>query len=184
MRYKILPIMISALLIGFTLLSTNIAGETIIENKPAPAKICELIKDTTTLKLILVDLKYNLLGLAWEDRDKYGIGREKLIEAAEKITSKYKIELAKIGFLPLVTNMGGEFKGSEHTGIVFIYAPEILISEVVHLRDEHEKLPIVKLRAGKITLSLKSMSVSFTDKTVCVLKGKEYVFYKGKWFQK
>jgi hypothetical protein len=60
--------------------------------------------------------------------------------------------------------------------------PASLLLEIVHLSDQSKKLPRVKFMAGKITLSLKTMSVSFTDKMICEIKGMAYIYDNGKWF--
>ena len=148
----------------------------------APARVVEIINDSAMLKLLVFDLSQNLLGIGWTDRERGGIGRDKLINNAKKISAKYGFDVTKVN---LRTDVYGPVGGSTFD----FEMPQVYITvsdtwfEIVHFKNS-ERLPIVKFKSGKITLILNKLKVYFADGTECMVDGEEYMYRDGNWLQK
>ncbi len=57
-------------------------------------------------------------------------------------------------------------------------------TEILHLDSPAGKLPTVRFRNGRISLSHSPFGVRFKDGTESIVRGKEYIYSSGRWFQK
>jgi len=131
------------------------------------------IGDAARLKLIMLDLDMNLLGVGWEDRDRSGIGRRRYQDSLSAITARYHMNIDKVhGYLD-VTSVGGFPTG------IFADAQ----SDWVHLLrlEDSGSLPTVEFRSGRISLSFAGMSVGFSGGTECLIDGKVYIWRDRGW---
>lgn len=144
----------------------------------ASARISEVINDSAMLKLIVLDLAENLVGIGWSDREREGAGRDKLMKEAKKISSKYGFDATK-GLRLDVTEVGGSAAGDIQGYVVL---PNMWL-EVVGFKNS-ARLPVTKFKSGRIIMSFKDLKIFFGEKTECLVDGKEYVYQSGSWFQK
>jgi hypothetical protein len=154
--------------------------KTTVRANPASAKISELINDSALLKLSLIDLAKNVLGVGENIRQELGFD-QKLTKIIEKISAKYKMDLTTGGiYLVGIEKMGGIYQ----KGVALVHvSPPTWWSEIVRF-EKPGSLPIVKFKSGRIVLDINSMSVSFSDQTECMINGNEYIYLEGKWVQK
>lgn len=147
--------------------SIGMSGETISENKVAFLEISEMIYDAALFKLSLAAIGAGNMGAPIP---------KKVSETIEKIASKYQIDTKKLEFSSadgvrnsIKIGTGVELEASDWSQFLSL--------------NNLGKLPDVKFK-GTIKLRFYSMSVDFNDKTGCRLNDKEYIYLKGKWFEK
>ena len=143
------------------------------------SKASDLIRDTIILKLIMLDLNFNLVGIGWEDMERMGVPQDKLTDEVKRITKKYGIDLAKLGGSIDVNDMGGGV--SEGLG-VYVVIPDKWCN-IISLEDSGKLVP-VKFKSGSISINYTSMSVNVKDKTQCLINKNVYTYLNGNWTQK
>lgn len=179
---KIITLLLTSLCITF---SVAIA-DSVIDKKQADLAPSEVINDSATLKLLILDITNNVFGIGWSDRDALGVGRKKVIGSTEKITLKYGLDMMKLGYtIDAVTVSQGrreQQSNGEYSNLIIVEIPNAW-SEIVHL-ENYEKLPVTKFKKGSIVLLLDSMAVQFQDGMECMVDDKTYIFKNDKWLER
>lgn len=184
MNYKKVINGIISLLFFCFILSTPLNAEEKLDKiktvKTMSFETGQVVSDYATLKLIILDLSVNILGIGWDDRENNGIGRDRLLHVAKKIAKKYAIDLDKNTF----SRDMQETKSSIDKNGPLIYGvfPSEW-SEIIRI-EKSGKLPMVKFRNGEIILNLRTMSIKFKGDIECIIDGQEYRYRENNWFIK
>ena len=154
-----------------------------------PKYLHAAITNSALVKIILLDLQFNIVGINWKDRDSRGVGESVLINNLKLLFSKYSISKEKIlkgigvSIDSTILNgaMQGQWKGDEERAYAIISLPDSW-QEVLHLND-CGSLPETKFKSGRIILSIRKgyVSVNFDNGTRCQIKGVDYVYSDFRW---
>jgi len=147
--------------------------------QPASLSPATVIGDSARMKLAMVDVAYNIVGIGWEDREKMGCGKKKLLDSVIGIAAKYghkdvlEILTEDPMDLPHGLRTGGVAEGTDVS--MRIELPDDRWYQIVPTRPD-AKMPMVSFRNGTLTLILKDMQAKFTPGTRAEFKDKQYVF--------
>lgn len=179
-------ISIISLIISFGILLTQGAMAK-QENTPSAHDI-STISEMAKLKVALLDLHYNLLGLGWADRDRMNVGRQKLASICNPILDRLidkKINPSEISWLPnMPAGIRSGGSSTEKGNIVYISLPnDAKWYQLLACNTKGTNFPKVEFSGGGISINLDKATVSFWDKTMVKYKGRVYVYSKAtkKW---
>lgn len=190
-RFVIWPIWPTIVLLDFALLLSPVSGQErkvsaarlgrTVERSTVPVSFspATVIGDSARMKLALVDLAYNIVGIGWEDREKMGHGKKKLVDFVGQIAVKYghksilEILTEDPMDLPRGLRTGGTVEPPDAG--MSIELPDDKWYHIVPTKPD-AKMPMVRFRFGTLSLVLNDMQVKFTPGTRAEFKEKQYVF--------
>ena len=186
---------------------------TIVQSSAAVADtISSQISDVAMVKPLLLDRGTNILHMGWDDRDNanYPCGQARISELVERVIRKHGHKtsgedfflsvfgLKRVEKLPpkdveaLAKRISAEAldipstvstEGSaDKDGCYISYTiPDRAYRLIIWPKGS--KLPDVKFGPGTLRFTFNSATVSFTDGTKCILRGKTYVYGSGTWLK-
>jgi peptidoglycan hydrolase-like protein with peptidoglycan-binding domain len=145
------------------------------------------LHDSMLLKMLLLDLQYDVLGMDWSDRKRFGLpSHQDFVSKLRGLSTKYKISLdeqlnnRKV-WLDLPPKRGhGHYESGK--AMIATDLPDIWY-EIVHFED-WGRLPIVKCKNGSVVLDINKLTIYFSKGTICLVGGKEYEYGISQWIKR
>jgi hypothetical protein len=146
--------------------------------------ISEKIHDSALLKMLILDLQMNLVGVDWQSRENLGVGRTALRKTWEGLLAKYKHKGFDDFFGPETKRDGPEAlevngSCSQERCVLPLDLPDTWFELIPTAPTSN--LPPVKFKSGGVVLDLKTMTVSFKEGTMSMVQGEQYRYSGGKW---